>query len=260
MLFFKLPTGIGASSGREVGKLFLYALLTAATAIPKRQRRQTYLLLDEFQELVSTDLDVFFAQASGADIAVIAANQSNSQLLQVSPHFLMALQDNTHLEIVFSASNADAIRDLSYRSGEVYHETMSLSFGETPGGSTSQESFHENIGPRARVNDILRFSARPGHCRVTVRANDALAQFDGRSFEMRTMYHIGEQEFERRENAPWPKDTGTIPMPLPATPTRSMDAASNDRGATRDPGSATTAATPALDDVPFEFDDDSNEP
>lgn len=218
VVYFHLPASIHSASNREIGKFALHSLLTAAAE--DEEHPQVYVFIDEFQEIVSDDLDIFFAQARSKGISLILANQSPSQLSRLGSHMLSSIQDNTFTHQVFAVNDPQQRRVLIELSGEAMYELHSYSERDAlaDGAATSiTRGAAEQIGPRFRPNDIIEMSARDEECLVTFKANKGYTQFDGYPFRMFSDYHIPEAEYRARLAAPWPDEAvhhGVFTPPL----------------------------------------------
>lgn len=214
VVYFNLPSSLSSSIDREVGRLALFALMTAGQVTHASERRRVYVVIDEFQELVSTEIRKFFDQARNKQIAIIAANQSDAQLDAVDRTLRRAIADNVGLRIDFSANDLQSRRDLVDLSGEIYYTEES--YGETEGmpinglsGPPSISRSHNvsrRIGPRLRDNDIAAISANEGQCVVWEKQNRGQGQFDGLPDPVEAYFHISKSEFEQRSQAHWPRE------------------------------------------------------
>lgn len=213
VVYFKLPGALHSASHREVGKFALHSLLTAAAACPPDKRHRVYLFIDEFQELASEDLDVFFAQARSMNIAIIIANQTPSQLEKIGTHIIGAIMENTFFQQIFAVNDPAQRRLLQELSGETRYTMNSYALDDAGVRTTVRTE----LGPRLRVNDLIEMSARDEECWVHIKKNSGYSQFDGYPFRMFSEYHISKDEYERRLRTPWPdagKHPGSIVMPL----------------------------------------------
>ena len=211
--YFKLPGALHSSSDREIGKFALNALLTAAYK-RKGTKHPVYLVIDEFQMLVSEDISVVLEQARSMGIYVILSNQSPSQLKKVGADVLSSIEANTAFQQIFSIHDPDYRKVLGALSGETVYVFTSTSYRDDGGESMS---FRQDIGPEFRTNDFMRMSARNDECWVHIKQNYGYSQFDGRPFLIYPDYHIDQAEYRRREAQPWPAEDehpGTLTGPL----------------------------------------------
>ena len=216
--YFKLPGALHTSSDREIGKFALNALLTAAYK-RKGKKLPVYLVIDEFQMLVSEDLGVVLEQARSMGIYVILSNQAPSQLQKVGADLLASVESNTGFQQIFSIHDPDYRKVLGALSGESVYVFTSRSYRSDEDGWSTTESYSQDIGPNLRTNDFMRMSARENECWVHIKHNRGYSQFDGKPFVIYPDYHIDRQEYEhRRDHGRWPladEQPGTLVAPLP---------------------------------------------
>lgn len=83
VIIVNLPKGSGAFTSKVMGKLmfaYIHALMLRRDTIEPHLRKRTYLLVDEFQTLLTSSLASSLAEARKYGLSVILANQS---LLQI---------------------------------------------------------------------------------------------------------------------------------------------------------------------------------
>jgi len=223
--YFYLPAALEASSVREIAKLALYSLLTAAVR-RKQKGHQVYLFIDEFQQVVSHDLEIVLRQARSHDIAAILANQTLSDLKTQSANLIPTVQANTRFKQVFSATDLAQQEALVRASGEaMYHmagwtdaaETYFEGYDPTVDdeGEGAFLNLREDIGPRIRPNDVIRASDNEFYSIVHVSRGKGFTQYGGFPFPMRSDYHITAIQYTKRSNAPWPEpQPGTVTPPI----------------------------------------------
>ena len=101
-----------------MGKLALFTLLSAAAQAQEKDRKQVYIVADEFQRLMSQNLEIFFEQARSMKLSFILANQDLSQLRGKGVDILNLVESCTAFKQVFTAPDKDTIEMLSRLSGE----------------------------------------------------------------------------------------------------------------------------------------------
>lgn len=231
VLYFHLASAIGMASTAEIARLALYSLLTAAKTA-QGERTQVYLVIDEFQRIVSNNLELFLQQARSLNIGVILANQTLGDLKTADVDLIPTVRANTRFRQIFAASDLVEQEEIIKTSGEttVFSRAWSQYLGNVLGASGTF-SLTETLSPRLRVNDVLLATDHPQQSIVQVRRGQGYAQFGGFPFVMTSAFHITQDEYERRKRAPWPdRDGETIrptlaapgmasgPMPAPAPP------------------------------------------
>lgn len=217
VLYFGLASALEQSSVREIAKLALHSLLVAAVR-RGHSKHQVYLFIDEFQQVVSQDLEIVLRQARSHGIAAILANQTLSDLKKGSVDITSTVQANTRFRQVFSASDLLHQNALIDASGEAMYELFGSGSSQSSNGSSSvSQSVHEQIGPRLRRNDIIEATDDPTRSLVQVTRSHGFTQFGGMMFPMLSPFHIAPDTYRRRQEAPWPRTedhSGTIVTPL----------------------------------------------
>ncbi len=232
--YFRLPATSQAAANREIGKLAIYGLLTALRQLG-RFDRQIYIVIDEFQQLVSYDLAVILQQARSYGIGVIMAHQTQSDLKLPETDMTQVVEENTHFKQIFSVNDLGHRKALEQLSGEALYHLAGWkqgfeAYGDNvlaPGvGLPSQDLFADDVevnvsssvGPRLRANDLIEMSARPNLCMVQFKRNVGYGQYDGFPILMLADYHIPRSVYQQRLSAPWPSPesaSGLIVAPLP---------------------------------------------
>ncbi|MCA9191074.1 MAG: hypothetical protein KDB03_04915 [Planctomycetales bacterium] len=210
-VYFSLPSATGSVVNADVGRLVLFALINAAQHAQK-PRRQVFLVIDEFQRLVSNQIAVILQMARGLDIGIILSNQGLSDLNQIDAQILPTVTTNTRIRQVFGVSDPSEIKQLVDVSGE--QSVFLRSFTEAAaffslGFLPKSRSYSETVGPRIRTNDIIEASDDPFRSIFTMRRGTANARFRGYPFVMQSCYHITPAEYEQRVLAPWPEPTSS---------------------------------------------------
>lgn len=205
-VYFSLPSATGSVVNADLGRLVLFALINAAQHAQK-PRKQVFLVIDEFQRLVSNHIAVILQMARGLDIGVILSNQSMSDLNQTDARLLSTVTTNTRIRQIFGLSDPNEIRQLIDVAGE--QSLFLRTFTETVnwlslGFSLKSRSHSETISPRIRTNDIIEASDNPTHSIFTMRRGTGNAKFGGYPFIIQSTFHITVDEYERRVLTPWP--------------------------------------------------------
>ncbi len=227
-VYFSLPSATGSVVNADLGRLVLFSLINAAQSSAK-PRKQVFLVIDEFQRLVSNHISVLLQMARGLDIGVILSNQSMSDLNQVDAKILSTVTTNTRLRQVFGISDPLEIRQLIDISGErtVFNRTfteVARRFGF--GFRTDARSFSESVSPKLRINDIIEASDNEKQSLFLMRRGTGNARFRGYPFVLESTFHISQEEYNQRVLTPWPAPTGTaVVWQLPAVTAQTQNAA-----------------------------------
>lgn len=205
--YFYLTSALEEQSVREIAKLALHSILTAAVERGP-SKHKVYLFVDEFQQVVSADLEIVLRQARSVGISMILANHTIADLRKETVDLIPTVQTNTRFKQVFAASDLEQQSRLVQASGETINELFGYSIC-----SDGKETFswQEHIGPRLRANDIIETTDRPLHCLIHITRGLGVTQFGGFMFKAVCPYHITLEEYERRSVATWPEPRpGTI--------------------------------------------------
>ena len=120
VVYFWLPAAVEAATVRELAKLALYSLLTAAYRHTREQGSapRAYLVIDEFQRIASANFKIVLEQARSMGIGAILANQTPADLQTPDTDLRPTVQANTRLKLCFSASDLGQQDELIKASGE----------------------------------------------------------------------------------------------------------------------------------------------
>ncbi len=237
VVYFSLVSGIEEKTTAEVARLALFSLLAAAVRRGSSDFT-VYVVVDEFQQIVTENLEIILEQARHNGLNCILAHQNISQLNKPpAGNLIPVVQGNTRFKQVFSAADLAHQQAIMDASGEaMYHMAQwkvavsDFTEGRLHKVQASHDLFapepaisvSENIGPALRRNDIIGFSDNPLHSLVHVARSRGFTQFGGYTFPMRGEYHIPYSVFRKREFSAWPEaQPGTVPfsseMPVPSS-------------------------------------------
>lgn len=206
-VYLALPPSAGVSTTAEIARLFLYSLLNAAQLHHGRTRKQVYLVIDEFQRIVSGNLALFLQTARSMGIGVILSNQSLADLDAVDVSLISATRTNTRFRQVFGVGEPQDIEDLQLTAGETVVGLRS--FGYTPSlfgtAHLDRLSVSETPSPRLSRTDILLATDKPGQSIASIRRGLGYAQFGGMHFRMDSVHHISPRTFKNRKIWGWPE-------------------------------------------------------
>lgn len=105
--------------GRDVGKLMLFTLLKIATErYKRRQIRQTFVVIDEFQRLAAANIVEMLEDARAAGIAFILAHQSAAALETRDRDLYASLFENCSFKQCLTLENKRVIELLTLVSGQ----------------------------------------------------------------------------------------------------------------------------------------------
>lgn len=209
--YFWLPAAVESISVREIGKLALFCLLSAAI---DRQRageepRQVYLFIDEFQRIAGENFRIILEQARSFGIGATLANQTLSDLWTRDFDLRPTVRTNTRLQLYFSVNDTREIKMLSEMSGHEISVMRSVTSGENRPKwflrqRTSATTWNETIKSRLDTNEIARISDHPQEFIAYVSRGSGYTQFGGLPFPVRTDWPIHEETYRKWSNTPLP--------------------------------------------------------
>lgn len=230
VVYFWLPAALESVSVREIGKLALFSLLSAAidrqaAGLP---RRQAYLVIDEFQRIAGSNFKIVLEQARSFGIGAMLANQSLSDLDTPDIDLRSTVRSNTRLKQYFSITDPKDIEMLSQTSGQEVFVLKGESIGiraekvskvNTDGvryqkleqRHVETSSFTEALKPRFVVNDILGVNDHPNESIVHVSRGAGYTQYKGLPLIVHTDWPLTRTLYESRQKLPWPDAQGVPP-------------------------------------------------
>lgn len=225
VVYLHLPSSLGTTSSAEIARIALYSLLGSARTVPDAERKQVFVFIDEFQRIVSGNLELILQTARSMKVGLILANQSMYDLKRQGIDLMPAVRANTRYKQIFAASNVEDQQELIALSGQtlLHQRSWQESLSFLHGGQTSV-SYNESLLPRLGVNDILLATDHPLQSIVQIRRGDGYAQYGGFPFVMRSTHHIGVDEFRARKNASWPEPNEATLVPSLTAPTEDASA------------------------------------
>jgi type IV secretory pathway TraG/TraD family ATPase VirD4 len=210
VVYFWLPAAIESVSVREIGKLALYTLLSAAIGRQQERQphRQAYLVIDEFQRIAGENFKIILEQARSFGIGAILANQTQSDLRTTDLDLRPTINTNCRFRQYFSVSDPNEVNELSIMSGEELSTPKGWSQSGTSGsgGSSSSNgaSQNESIKHRLTSNDIIRISDHPLDSIVLVSRGEGYTQYSGFPVPVRTTWPISLAVYKERQKMQWP--------------------------------------------------------
>jgi len=218
--YFWLPAAIESVSVRELGKMAIFALISAAIDRQHTGKpyRQAYLVIDEFQRLTGENFKVILEQARSFGVANILANQTQGDLKTPDTDLRPTIMTNTRAKFYFSLSDPDEVLALSQASGEEVAYMRSHSIKTTwatkkdpdtgmsyPAPLSSEtQSWAQSLKPRIIRNDVLRVSDHPLEFMLQVSRGSGYTQFGGVPVPVRTTYPYHKAQYEDFLSRPWP--------------------------------------------------------
>ncbi|MCA9078704.1 MAG: TraM recognition domain-containing protein [Planctomycetaceae bacterium] len=207
IFYFHLSTTLGPGSSPEIARLAMFMLLTTATLTD--QRRQVYLMIDEFQRVAAHNVDAILQIARSMNVGVILVNQSMADLKR--DDLVSVVETNCCYRQWFAISSPDEQHRLSRGSGEtidvLHSETTSRQRDGFDVRVTNSMGAKQIVAPRLTINDVKLASDDPRKSIALVTRGAGYSQFGGMPVVVESDFHISESEFLSRKHAPWPAAT-----------------------------------------------------
>lgn len=226
--YFWLPAALESISVREIAKLAIFSLLTAAIdrqgekGGEEGEPRQVYLVMDEFQRIAGENFKVILEQARSFGVSAILANQTQSDLKTHDIDLRPTIRGNTRVKMFFSVTEPEEEKSLSEASGQ---EIAMLASGMgSLDGAGGPLQWTQSLKPRLTRNDIMGVSDHPLECVLKVSRGAGYTQFAGLPIPARMTYPLTSELYTQRKRMPWPELGEAM-----VVPTKSPDEHEGDR-------------------------------
>lgn len=208
IVYFHLSSITSASTAPNVARLFIYSLLTAGTLV--RNRIPVFLSIDEFQRIISENLEFLLQLARSVDVGLLLANQSMADLRAGRRDLAPTIEMNCRYRQWFDVGSLEDRHRFKDATGETIELLQSTMFSFGTNGSSTTSGSNEVILPRININEMLMISDNPDLSLLRIARGEGYAQFGGFPIVVRSPFHISREEYERRKSMPWPKLPGSF--------------------------------------------------
>ncbi|MEO8272395.1 MAG: TraM recognition domain-containing protein, partial [Aureliella sp.] len=224
--YFHLPSTLSPSAAGAIGRLASYMLLASATQT--RRDIPVYLVIDEFQRMVASNLEYMLQLARSMGVGIILANQCMEDLKRRSSNLIPTVEANCRLRQSFAVSCGEDQERLIRSSGVTVDYLASSSESIGSDGQVSESySEQEQVVNRLTMNDILLTTDHPFRSFLKVSRGEGYSQFGGMTVAIESAYHISPVEYQRRRKLQWPTGEGTfVPKETVQEPTIERHSAS----------------------------------
>jgi hypothetical protein len=207
--YFQLSATLAPGTAPEIGRLAIASLVAAAAE--SVERRQVFLVIDEFQRVVAHNLEALLQLARSLNIGVVLANQTMQDLKTPDLDLIPSLESNCRVRQWFAVSSSADRQRLSAGSGLTVEYKGTFDYGLLrpewswlwkviwPSASVSEE-----VKPRLSENDLLLATDHPFRSVLTITRGAGYAQYGGLPVVIESHFHIPEVEYRRRRMLPWP--------------------------------------------------------
>lgn len=152
IIFIFLDSRRYGETAKAVGRFIIQDLKMVSSRvdaeIPRSERKQFGVIIDEFADLATEDIIAFLDRARSPKMPLVIAHQEISDLLRISPEFAARLMGNMSTLYAFLQKNPDSAELISGMAGtkSVWKKTMKgqkLLWWDVPTGDTSLREVEE---------------------------------------------------------------------------------------------------------------------
>jgi hypothetical protein len=221
VVYFFLPAAQEPTTVSPIAKLALFALLASASRRSPDQPHRVHVFIDEFQRILSENIQLLLEQSRSMQLSLILSNQTFAQLQRAQMDITDTVDSCTAFRQTFRASDLKSMERLEKASGEALYHTLSWHqdvysmLDDSRDDAFSMRSgvggfFDVNVcvaekeGPRLEKNTIIELSAAPLASVVRFTEGSGYTQFSGYHTPIVSEYHISSERYRRREKANWP--------------------------------------------------------
>jgi hypothetical protein len=184
----------------EVGRLVAAAVLGSARALPSK-RKKTVLVLDEWQEMITGDLEILLSQARSLGVAVILANQNAAQLVTKDKDMRPIVEGNCACQLFLGTLDIVGREQLQKLGGK---EIDWLTTQQWPAQGEVRYSFVETVQDRVSNNLISEVASDESKFFVRLADNVGYACYGDLLFVGETMHHQTKKLYDDACEMPWP--------------------------------------------------------
>lgn len=206
-VYFWLPALESSMSVVSIAKMALYCFIDSARKWNNsgRERKHSYLFLDEAQVVCNKGMERVFQQASGARIRMILSNQSLANLdSRDAPNLGHTIWANTRVKQTFGLLDSHERREWIDLSGEEVGCIRSHTVGRSGSEATCSTTWQEVVHTRLNQNAICEVNTTAGQALLYVNGNAGLTPLGSVPREVWCPYPMTYADYLRRSRTPWP--------------------------------------------------------
>lgn len=216
LVYFWLPTAEYSQGVREVGKLALYALHSAAKALYESGRgRQAYVFMDEAQHLAGRNFEKLLTQARGCGLSMLLSSQYLDAFRFNKFDLRRVIMNCTRVKQYFTLSSKEELEEMMALSGERIEMLRSVtnSISVTPGLVFDKvtygysETARESRTSRFERDTVRQVNMDPMNSLLWVTRDFGTGQLAGVPRMVRSAWPLSWQDKVTRETfgqMPWP--------------------------------------------------------
>lgn len=212
--FLKAPLEPLGTAG--VAKLALYSLFAAAADTQIANKSRTFVLIDEFQQIISNSIELVLEQGRSLGTSFVLSHQTKGQTKRGGVDIQETVESCTAYKHNYRASDLRSILEFEQLSGQgMYHrftwrQAAPVSDDDEedvgPAFSTLGDvTVTETTGPLMERNLIMELSADEQGSIVRFTKDSGYTRFGGKATPILSDFHIEKREFEDLQGSEFPK-------------------------------------------------------
>lgn len=215
VIYFYLKAPIEPLSTAGVAKLAIYSLFTAAAEIEPDDGHRAYVLIDEFQQIISNSVERVLEQGRSLGTSFILSHQTKGQTKRGGIDIQETVESCTAFKQNYRASDLKTIMELEQLSGQGMFHRFAWSQA-----APSSDDDEEDVGPAFSTmgdvtvtestgtlmdrNLIMELSADPQGSIVRFTKDSGYTRFGGKATPILSDFHITRREFHTRKKSTFP--------------------------------------------------------
>jgi len=185
----------------EVGRLITACVLASSYA---KTGRRTLLVLDEWQLMVTRELEELLTQARDLGVGCVLANQNAAQLKTSDVDLIPIVEGNTSLQAWMKVTDVVGREQLRRLGGQ---EVDVLVIKRHTRGEEPSYSFSETLQDRVNSNLVSEISSDSSQFLLRLTDNAGLACYGDLVFAAKSMFNQTASQYKAACSAPWPTPT-----------------------------------------------------
>lgn len=230
------PVAEEGIAARNIANLFLFSFWRALRQhrhLRTGQRAQSYLFIDEFQEIIGSTFQAAINEARSSGLSFILSNQTSESLrLNDARNLARIVAESTRVKLMFSVDDVAEKRRICENSGMAAAYFRSGVYENFFGPEVPMyNAWRHELVTKLTIDDINAINDHSRRYLLHVRTSSGYTQFGGTYVPVETLHPISRKTFDMWDtSAPWPSaaDLGISPESAAAV---SMPAAGGAAGA-----------------------------
>ncbi|MGE3779099.1 MAG: hypothetical protein AB7F89_18075, partial [Pirellulaceae bacterium] len=216
VVYFYLKAPVESLTTAGVAKLAVYSLFTAAAQDESIEKDRVFILIDEFQQMISSSVEQVLQQGRTLGVSFVLSHQTKGQTKQGGINIEETVESCTAYKHNYRASDLRSIEELEKLSGQgMYHRfawTQSAPASDDDEEDIAPKFSHtgdvmvsEGVGPLMERNLVMELSADPNGSFVRFTKDSGYTRFGGKATPMLSDFHIQRPEFFERSGEKFPE-------------------------------------------------------